>query len=209
MDLTSHPAPFPPLKILRRFLALIASPSHCASVKPTWSLRKRCCHRAIGRGTEAREAPRAPSDLTIFPRVCHLLASPRLTPPTPVKTVVRTPPPVLRRSCRRGPHREGATGASSRLNSGEPQRAMHRPLLLDPSRLSPIGWWRLEDCIPFHFIKSRPQICRPTTGVHHVPVDRARRIGQPRHQLSRCIFPLENRSPSNSVPSISVVGPLH
>jgi hypothetical protein len=91
MDLTSHPAPFPPLKILRRFLALIASPSHCASVKPTWSLRKRSCHRAIGRGTEAREAPRAPSDLTIFPRVCHLLASPRLTPPTPVKTVVRTP----------------------------------------------------------------------------------------------------------------------
>jgi hypothetical protein len=67
---------------------------------------------------EEHHKPRPLPDLTVFPRVHLLIASSRSTPSTPAKTVVRTP--VLRRPCRSRPHREGATGESAWLNSGEP-----------------------------------------------------------------------------------------
>jgi hypothetical protein len=135
MDPGSHPAPFPQLKILRPFQALTASLSRCASVSPAWSLKKRSRHHHHRERNRSRRSTTSPPYLTVFPHVCLLVTSLRPTPPTPVKTVVRTPIP--RRPRRSTPRHEGATGVSARLNFGKPPLAspcaFHQPPL-DPSR---------------------------------------------------------------------------
>jgi hypothetical protein len=118
MDLASYPAPFPQLKTLRPRLALAAAPSRCASASPAWLLRKKSHHRRRRQKNQSRRSTTCPPDLTDVLHVHLLIASPCPIPPTPTKTVVRTP--ILRRLRRCRPHREGATGASARLNSGEP-----------------------------------------------------------------------------------------
>jgi hypothetical protein len=146
MDLTGHPAPFPQLEILHLFPGLTAALSRCASVLPTWSLRKRSHHRHRRERNRSHNKP-PPPNLAVFPRVCVLIASPRPTPSMPTKTMVRTP--ILHR-----PHRsrrccEAATGASARFNSGElplaPPRASRRqPPSATTRSEPPIPNWTVE-----------------------------------------------------------------
>jgi hypothetical protein len=151
MDLTDHPAHFPQLEIMCPFPALVTSPSRYASVSPAWSMRKRSryrCRRESNQSQRSNTGPQPPlPDLAIFPRVRFIITSPRPTLATPVKIVVRTH--VLHRQRRSRPHHEGATGASHRLNSGEPPLETPHMLRWPPSSATtrsqpPVPDWMVE-----------------------------------------------------------------
>jgi hypothetical protein len=80
MDLTGHPAPFPQLEILHLFPGLTAALSRCASVLPTWSLRKRSHHRhrrERNRSWRSTTSPLPPSSLSFLVSASSLPAHAR------------------------------------------------------------------------------------------------------------------------------------
>jgi hypothetical protein len=161
MDLTGHPTHFPQLEIMCPFPALAASPSRYASVSPSWSMRKRshhCRRRESNRSRRSNTSPHPP-DLVVFPHVRFIIASPRPTLAMPVKIIVRPPSSIdsVGVDLIPGEPPDRAVGSTPerrpwRRRTRCAGRCRAPPL--DPSHPSPIGWWRFEDRIPFHVIKS-------------------------------------------------------